>query len=309
MLQKLARVPETPIFRATKTNTMKRMLRTSLAIAALHLAAAPLLAQCTTGTEVVIYSTDFEDDDGGFVESGLGDWEYGVIPVTLAMTNCESPNSANSPGGAHSGTKGWGTVLDGCYGNLGGFSGTGFTVNLANPNYVTAELQFAHWYQIFTSFDYIRITANGTQIFLQNQTENSGGWLTQSVDLTPYIGQAAVQIVFDLWATTVVNRPGWYIDDVSVTACATGTVGLAADGATGFRVWPVPAADRLNVEPSTGLGAVQGWVLYDAMGRTLAQGGRSDARLFSIEVAAFHGPGILELRTGQGVHRQRVLLQ
>ncbi len=267
------------------------------------------MAQCTSGTEVTIFSTDFEANDGGFTESGLGDWEYGVIPVVINTSTCDTPSSAQSPGGAHSGTKGWGTILDGCYGNLGGFSGTGFTVDLANSNYVTAKLQFAQWYQIFTSFDYIRITVNGTEVYKNDQTENSGSWLLQSVDLTPYIGQAAVQIVFDLWATTVVNRAGWYIDDVSVTACATGTVGLADGKAADFRAWPVPASDRLNVEPSLAMGAVQGWTLFDATGRTLAQGVRGDAQQFSIHVASFHGPGILELRTDQGVHRQRVLMQ
>ncbi len=268
------------------------------------------MAQCLPGTsQVIVSSTDFESNDGGFVESGAGDWEYGVIPVSIDLSSCDSPTLSNSPGGAHSGTKGWGTILDGCYHNLGAFSGVGFTVDLSNPGYTSAELQFAQWYQVFTNFDYIRITANGNEIWINNTVENSNGWLVTQVNLDPYVGQSAVNIVFDLWATTVVNRPGWYIDDVSVTACASGTTSIGEFGMAAFRAWPVPAADLLNVEPSKALGPILSWTLFDATGRVLAEGGRADSERFSVDVSAFHGVAIMELRTTSGAYRQRVLMQ
>lgn len=262
------------------------------------------MAQCPPGTsQVTVFSTDFEHDDGGFVESGGGDWEYGVIPVAITGTNCGGV--FQSPGGAHSGTKGWGTVLDDCYQNLGAFSGTGFTVDLSNPGYTGATLEFAHWYNVFTNFDYIRVTANGTVIFLNNSQENSSVWITTSVDLGSFLGQSSVSIVFELYATTVVNRAGWYIDDVSVTACTSGTAGIVGEAVPTFQAWPVPASEVLHVEPS---GKVMHWVLYDGLGRVLTQGGRGVGGRFDVDVTGFHGVGVLELKMEDGTVRQRVIM-
>ena len=266
------------------------------------------MAQCPGGTVVTVFSSDFETSNGGFVESGGGDWEYGTIPVTITGANCESA-TINSPGGAHSGTKGWGTLLDDCYQNLGAFSGVGFTVNLSDPNFTSAKMEFAHWFNVFTNFDYLRITVNGTQVYKNDTTELSTGWLMQTVDLTPYLGQANVSIVFDLWATTVVNRTGWYLDDVVVTACSSIIDGIAESGNAGFRAWPIPASDVLQVEPSSAMGMVKAWTLYDATGRVMAQGVPVGNDRFSIDVSAFKGLGVLELRTANGAHRQQVVMQ
>ncbi len=264
-------------------------------------------AQCPGSFAATLYSTDFEANDGGFVESGGGDWEYGVIPVVITGANCEG--SFTSPGGAHSGTKGWGTVLDGCYNNLGAFSGTGFTVDLSDPSLISAQLNFAQWFGVFVNFDYLRITANGTEIYRNDTTENSGGWLERSVDLTPFIGQASLNIVFDLWATTVVNRTGWYIDDVSVDVCASQPLGVAELSRNKGLAWPLPASDVLNVAPPALAGPVLEWTLYDATGRALASGKPGGNSPFQINVAPFRGLNILDLRTTNGHYRQQVLVQ
>ncbi len=266
------------------------------------------MAQCPGGTVVTVFSSDFEANNGGFVESGAGDWEYGTIPVTITGANCEN-TTFTSPGGAHSGTKGWGTLLNDCYQNLGAFSGVGFTVDLSDPNFTSAKMEFANWYTVFTPFDYVRITVNGTEVYKNDVTEQSGGWLMQTLDLTPYVGQASVAIVFDLWATTVVNRTGWYLDDVVVTACSSAVDGIAESGTAGFRTWPIPASDVLQVEPSSAMGMVKGWTLYDATGRVLAQGIPAGTDRFSIDVSTFQGLGVLELRTANGAHRQQVVMQ
>lgn len=267
-----------------------------------------LRAQCPGSFAVTLYSTDFEQNDGGFVESGGGDWEYGLIPVVLTGLNCGT--SFTSPGGAHSGTKGWGTILDDCYNNLGAFSGTGISLNLSDPSLLSAKLNFAQWFGVFVNFDYLRITANGTEIYRNDTTQNSGGWLERTVDLTPYIGQSSVNIVFDLWASTVVNRPGWYIDDVSITACASQPLGVATPIDQGFTVWPVPAAGQLNIRPSASMGTVIGWTLYDATGRKLASGTPSSMGAFQIDVeGAVGGMHILDLATSKGHFHQPVLFR
>lgn len=264
-------------------------------------------AQCPGSFAVTLYSTDFEANDGGFVESGGGDWEYGVIPVTLNGATCGS--TFTSPGGAHSGTKGWGTVLDGCYNNLGAFSGTGFTVDLSDPSLLSARLEFAQWFGVFVNFDYFRITANGTEIYRNDTLENSGPWMNTTVDLAPFIGQSTVDIVFDLWASTVVNRTGWYLDDVSVTACATQPLGIATPVHQGFIAWPVPTTDVLNIVPSASMGPITEWSLYDATGRQLAIGKPIVAGPFRIDVSSFPGLNILELRCGKSIYRQQVIVQ
>lgn len=263
------------------------------------------MAQCPTGTtETTVFFSDFESDNGGLVRSAGGDWEYGTIPVIFSAAGCES--SYENPGGAHSGTKGWGTVLNGCYNNLGAYSNLTFTVDLSDPDYTSARLEFAQWFNVFVSYDYNRITVNGAEIYLNNSTQDSFGWMVTAVDLTSFVGQSTVTISFDFWASTVVNRTGWYIDDVGVYGCVAGTQAIAENEGMAFKAWPIPARDLLNVEPT---GVVTGWVLYDATGRVLAQGERRDAERFSINVSQFHGMGVLELRTTEGPRRQRVVME
>lgn len=281
-----------------------------LAVAMSLIAGSAVMAQCPGTNEVPVFFSDFETDNGGLAPVGAGDWEYGVIPEIIAGANCESA-TFSSPGGAYSGSKGWATLLNDCYHNQNpsGFNTLNLTVDLSAPDYLTATLKFAQWFEVFTNFDYLVITANGTEVYRNDTLEDSNSWLLTSVDLTPFLGQSTVSLDFKLWATTVVNRAGWYIDDVGVTACSSIPQSIAEGGSTGFRAWPVPATDRIQVEPSAAMGRVQAWTLYDATGRVLAQGIPSDAAGFSIDVSGFQGSGILELRNTKGVYRQQVVMQ
>lgn len=285
---------------------MGKQVQGTLFVAAL-LTSATALGQCPDSISVdTLFHTDFEVDGGGFTESGAGDWEYGDVPVVITGGNCGS--SFTSPGGAHSGTKGWGTVLDGCYNNLGAFSGVGLTVDLGDPTYAGAWLSFAQWFEVFVNFDYLQITANGTEVYRNDTAEHSNGWQLAQVDLADFLGQSSVNLVFDLWSSTVVNRAGWYLDDVTVTVCVDPTLGLASDQGRLFRAWPVPATAQLNVEPGAAFGAVHTWALYDATGRLLAQGRPGTVGRFVIDVSAHTGVAVLELQGAQGTQRQRVVL-
>lgn len=268
---------------------------------------ALLMAQCPDGLVVdTLFHADFESNDGGFVEGGGNDWEYGDIPVVITGGNCGS--SFASPGGAHSGTKGWGTVLDGCYNNLGTASSITLNVDLSDPSLVSAKLDFAHWYNVFVNFDYLTIMANGLQIFRNDSAENSNGWVNTSVELLTFMGQPSVDIVFNLYASTVVNRAGWYIDDVLVTACRTDNTGIGETGSGGIRVWPVPAASLLQVEPPADMGPEVEWVIYDATGRTVAHGNNATGGRFSIDVSSFTGMAVLELRSAERTLRKPVVV-
>jgi hypothetical protein len=45
-------------------------------------------------------------------------------------------------------------------------------------------------------------------------------WISETVDLSSYAGNAAVNVEYDLDVTTVVNRSGWYLDDIAISYCA-----------------------------------------------------------------------------------------
>jgi len=88
---------------------------------------------------------------------------------------------------------------------------------------------------VFGSFDFNQVVVNGDIVastnegdadyLLANETGSDGSeWVLESIDISDYDGLANVTIEFRMWATTVVNRPGWYLDDVAIT-------GLPAPGA------------------------------------------------------------------------------
>jgi|GEM_PF-1674594 len=269
------------------------------------------MAQCPAGTTAVtVYFSDFEADDGGLVAPPLSDWEHGEIPLVITGSTCSG--TPEDPGGAYSGINGWATKLDDCHSNQSpsGFITMDLEIDMSDPDYVSAQLSLAHWFDVFTDWDYLVITANGTEVYRNDTTEFSNGWMTLTADLTPFVGQASVTLSFKLWATTVVNYTGWYIDDVLVTACATGsTIGIAEVDGAGFRVWPVPATEVLHVEPSTAMGAVLEWTLYDVTGRQLASGSPVSSAPFSLDVARFKGVNVLDLRTANGHYHKRLLVQ
>lgn len=286
--------------------TMKRTLPAFI-IACSLVSATAVQAQCPGSFPVTLYSTDFEANNGGFTVVGTGDWEYGVIPDTINPANCGGMH--HNPGGAHSGTHGWGTVLNGCYNNLGAFSTTSLTIDLSSPTLLSARLNFAEWFEVFVNFDYLVITANGTEIYRNDTMEYSGGWLEKSVDLATFLGQSTVNLQFKLYATTVVNRTGWYIDDVSVTGCSSQPALVHETGAPAFKVWPVPASDRVNIAASSATGPVLGWSLMDVTGRTVAQGSPGGVSGFSIDVSRVQGAMILELQTASGRYRQQLIIK
>ncbi len=267
-----------------------------------------LHAQCPDST-VVVYFNDFESGPGGLVVSGYQNWEHGVIGGPWANVICEG--TSVPPTGAASGTQGWGTVLNDCYQNSGAASIVGLTVDLSDPTFTSASLQYQSYYEVFTNFDYIYIEVNGTQVYLNNSTANSQGWLSEGVDLTQFLGNPAVNITFHMWATTVVNRAGWYIDDVTVTACRPNLSTSIADPDNAGRteVWPNPSDGHLNVLPSARAGEVQEWRLLDSNGREVRRGGMLPVGVVSVlDLQGLRGLYILEMTGADSAWRERVVL-
>ena len=68
-------------------------------------------------------------------------------------------------------------------------------------------------------------------------TGNSGGWVSELMDLTPYAGEASVLLRFEYITDEAVNLDGWLIDDISIPELGFADDAESADGwrAAGFR--------------------------------------------------------------------------
>jgi len=170
----------------------------------------------------VVYFADFEGNTGGGV--GTLDWEWG----TYAWSGAVCGYTPAPPVAPYSGTGMWGTVLNDCYNNLGNNSNTCSNTNPADDSILTftmdltglseAWLYWWEWPDINLDFDWAEIRVNGNVVW-QNCT---GGyvaptaWIQQEVDISTYAGAPAT-ISFHFLASTVVERGGWWIDDLLIT--------------------------------------------------------------------------------------------
>ena len=169
----------------------------------------------TTVETTVIFGTDFEEDDGGFVKgvvSGTENpWEWG-IPTSGPME-------------AASGEKLWATNLSGSYTNS-------TDAYIESPAiYLPADkesvLTFTHWVDMegtSTLYDYGQVlisSDNGAT--WTNITPVNGGkygsriqaWSDEEISLSAYKGQE-IKLRFFFHSDISVQLDGWYIDDVCI---------------------------------------------------------------------------------------------
>lgn len=139
-----------------------------------------------------------------------GVWEAGV------------PTSG--PAAAHSGTKCWGTNIDGNY--QANLSDLLSTPPITLPNTAGLYVRFWHWYSFATfwgaDFGVVRIKPEGgTWTDITNHFTGSAGavWTQFTYDLSAYAGQT-VQFGFFMQDYTdngsVYTAPGWYVDDFEI---------------------------------------------------------------------------------------------
>jgi hypothetical protein len=165
---------------------------------------------------VALLDDDFEVSDGDFIPSA--GWAWG----------------SDALAGAHSGSKVWGTVLNGNYGDnvMWTLDSPVLEVPLADG----AELRHWQWYQIESSYDggNIKVSTDGGAFNLvtpetgyPDQTITAFGntpgftgtadWHEVVVDLSDFAGSSVV-IRWTLGTDGSQVRRGWYLDDVAVTA-------------------------------------------------------------------------------------------
>jgi len=183
----------------------------------------------------VIYSSDFEANDGGWISGGAGDWEWGPV-VAGIYNNCFNVGGPE-PAAAFSGVNCWGTILDDCHTGPGAVSTLTQTFDFSGLT-GAMELSFQTWYHVFGDWDYIEIFANGTQLWIYDGSDPTADWGPQIVDLSAYAGNPSVEIQFSLYASTVVNYRGWYLDDVEI-ATGGGAAAIPTMGTTALIVFAV----------------------------------------------------------------------
>lgn len=148
------------------------------------------------------------------VEDTQAEWRLGV-------PNNGDVNQANSPPNA------WGSNLDGGAIDWVETFLISPAIHLTNGN--TAALNFSHSYDFTerTGFEIefgelsIVTSDSSKTVSLAAYSDASGGWYDEHVDLTPYLGK----VVYFTWhyilfSLEPVPRPGWVIDDVSVTVAS-----------------------------------------------------------------------------------------
>ncbi len=168
------------------------------------------------GDPQAFYFNDFEADDGGWAPYGVASWEWGAV-VTGVHENCGTVPE-DEPDGAFSGENVWATNLDGCHPNAGDILGLSQTFDFSELE-APIELNLQHWLDTFGSFDFANIFVNGNSEFFYDGSTPPTDYQQLAVDLSAYAGEPEVTIEFEVDVTTVVNRSGWYIDDVSILAC------------------------------------------------------------------------------------------
>jgi hypothetical protein len=163
------------------------------------------------------YYYDFEGGDGGWTPSGpTANWEYGPI-IPGVYRNCGfTAWPYPEPTSAHSGTKVWGTTLDGCYSNFNGISYLIKTFDFRGRP-PKLELRWWQWYHVFEPYDQATVLINDQEVWRVPDNVPTVGWVQQKVDISAFSGLDSVTIKFALEATSDVNRMGWYLDDIEIS--------------------------------------------------------------------------------------------
>ncbi len=179
-------------------------MRNAMILVTMAGAASMAAAQST------VYFSDFEADGGGWSPSGItGDWERGV------GTGFVGGFSSTEPTGGFSGDFIWGTVIGGDH-SPGADEDLSQTFDFTGLTDIT--FSFYEWSDSGgATFDMASVIVNGNQEYLSNG-DSMDSWRQVTLDLNDYAGLSSVDITFNFLTSTVVERTGWYIDDVEITA-------------------------------------------------------------------------------------------
>ncbi|RKZ29078.1 hypothetical protein DRQ36_09420 [bacterium] len=221
----------------------------------------------TLNPTLAIYESDFESDNGGldtirFPPSYPNDWRWGT--------------PTDGPSGAHSGTKCWGTILDGDYHNQ---SKSRLVLGkIFLPLDSAPTLSWWQWYRFqpgnasgYHDGGNLKLWLSSTDsaflipdrvydeemsqwnrliAYQDAYADDDRGvyWHEVSVDLTPWEGDS-VYISWDFGSSGSNVESGWFIDDVSIVVAPPNVLGFEINCTT----WTVTALARgdtiISAEP------------------------------------------------------------
>ncbi|MDI3503371.1 MAG: large repetitive protein, partial [Candidatus Cloacimonadota bacterium] len=170
------------------------------------------------GTPGNFYFFDFESGDGDWIPSAtwnaVGDWEYTSDYDVAEWDPVNEGGNINPPPNAYSGTGMWGTVINSNYTNSAGSNYLTQTFDLSG--FENTEMRFWSWENVFGNFDYCQILVNGTLVWGPSWEYTGTTWLERTIDLSAYDGMSDVEITLEMYATSVVDYAGWYVDDIYI---------------------------------------------------------------------------------------------
>jgi hypothetical protein len=157
-----------------------------------------------------VYFSDLEANNGGW--AGSGDWQWGM-PIGFA-----GAFASTEPFGGFSGDNVWGTVLGGNH-SASTTSSLTQTINVAG--FTELSFNFYEWSDSGgNTFDTAKVFVNGVEVYLSDGNSNDA-WRLVSLDLSAFDGSASLDINFEFSTTTVVERTGWYVDNIAVSGVPT----------------------------------------------------------------------------------------
>jgi len=186
----------------------------------------------------------FDTSNGGLV--GNKDWQWASsISFNKSHSKCDTgTNAPTPPTKGNSGTGMWGTVINGCHSGLGNdaTNSSGKCTNVKTSDdhvlkfrvsipstWKLVDLIFYQWTDINYPHDWNEVLVDegsGPKPLKKTNGDVQGhsceskftkptGWVKKNYYLDRYVGKT-VTISFHFMDTTVVNKAGWYIDDLEV---------------------------------------------------------------------------------------------
>lgn len=199
------------------------------------------LAAPWAAAQSTVYSSDFEVNDGGWV--GTGDWQWGAPSAAPDPAGCSTTTTV-FPTGAASGTNVWGTNLNGCH----AASQDAQLTQTFDFTSVTGTIEMC-WNQFVNSggntFDMASVEVNGVRQYLSSGSSGTPPvYQNECIPMSAYAGQNAVMVTYRFVTTAVVNRSGWYVDDVTITTTGVASTPTPQVGVALSPVWPNPLSER-----------------------------------------------------------------
>ena len=173
----------------------------------------------------IIYSQDFEADDGSFVSAGTNSsWAWGI--------------PTRGPNAAHSGNNVWATNLDDNYNNNEDSSITSPVIDLSGYVGQSVLLSWWHWMHTELSYDYIRVevTSNGTDwdlVYGPASGVLGSEWQQVATILDQSYLTSDFQFRVTFQSDTSVTYPGYYLDDLELSIYTGEPPSIPCDAPTG----------------------------------------------------------------------------